>query len=193
MRSARRCTILRSERKSCVNGPVLWITGLPGSGKSTVADALKELLPDLVILRMDELRRFVTPRPTYSDGERDIVYRAMIYTAQTLSALGHRVIIDATGNRRKWRDLARDTTHRFAEVYISCPLALCVEREESRKETRGAPRDIFRRAGAGWPVPGLSAPYEEPLHPELIVRSDEMSPAAAAALIRDFIERRFND
>jgi adenylylsulfate kinase-like enzyme len=48
-------------------------------------------------------------------------------------------------------------------------------------------------AEAGWPVPGVAVPYEEPLHPEITIPSDEVSPAAAAAVIRDFIERRFND
>jgi adenylylsulfate kinase len=173
-----------------MNGPVLWITGLPGSGKSTVAEELKDLLPDLVILRMDELRRFVTPEPTYADQERDLVYRALVYTAKTLSDLGHGVVIDATGNRRRWRDLARAVLPRFAEVYVRCPLAICVEREKTRRETHGAPRDIFMKAEAGWPVPGISTPYEEPLDPEITIASDEMSPTAAAAVIRDFIERR---
>lgn len=171
---------------------VLWITGLPGSGKSTVADALREVCPDFVILRMDTLRSFVTPEPTYSDPERELVYRALVYTAKTLSDLDHGVIIDATGHRRRWRDLARAVTTRFAEIYLDCPLEVCVERERLRRETHGAPRDIFRKAGAGWPVPGLSVPYEKPLRPEVAISSDEVSPAAAAAVIRDFIERRFN-
>jgi adenylylsulfate kinase len=59
---------------------VLWITGLPGSGKSTVASAVKEKTPDSVMIRMDELRRIVTPQPTYSDSEREYVYRSLVCT-----------------------------------------------------------------------------------------------------------------
>jgi len=46
-----------------MSGMAVWITGLPGSGKSTIADALKESHPDFVVLRMDDLRKTVTPEP----------------------------------------------------------------------------------------------------------------------------------
>src|SRR5512140_183331 len=88
-----------------IAGIVIWITGLPGSGKSTLADALKELRHDFVILRMDELRKIVTPEPTYSGPERDLVYRSLVYLAGKLAECGHHVIIDATGNMKKWREL----------------------------------------------------------------------------------------
>ena len=70
----------------------LWITGLPGSGKSTIADELKKRHPDFIILRMDALRTLVTPEPTYSDSERDIVYRCLVYVASVLTEHGHTVI-----------------------------------------------------------------------------------------------------
>src|SRR3989304_1517263 len=63
---------------------VIWITGWPGSGKSTVASAVKDLIPDAAILRMDELRNIVTPEPTYSDSQRECVYRSLVYTAKIL-------------------------------------------------------------------------------------------------------------
>ena len=78
---------------------------MPGSGKSTLASALKERVPDAVVLRMDELRAIVTPEPDYSDRERDIVYRTIVYTAKILYGLGHTVIIDATANRRFTRNV----------------------------------------------------------------------------------------
>ena len=52
-------------------GRAFWLTGLPGSGKSTLALAAKEAFPEIVILQMDEMRKIVTPEPTYSDEERD--------------------------------------------------------------------------------------------------------------------------
>jgi adenylylsulfate kinase len=171
-------------------GKVLWITGLPGSGKSTVADAVKQQNPDMVILRMDELRKFVTPDPTYSPEEREIAYRSLVYLAKTISDLGHDVIIDATGNLRKWRDLARDQIPSFFEVYLRCSLDACMTREEQRKETRGAPGHIYRKGKAGWPVPGLTAPYEEPLNPEVIIDTEEVSATEAAETIRRILAAR---
>jgi adenylylsulfate kinase len=153
----------------------IWITGLPGSGKSTVADEIKKLHPGFLILRMDELRKVVTPEPTYSDAERDMVYRALVYLAGTLTELGHSVIIDATGNLKKWRELARERIPGYTEVYLKCPLELCMEREQMRTETHDAPRDIYRKGGEGWPVPGVSVPYEEPLNPEITINVDKTS------------------
>ena len=165
----------------------LWITGLPGSGKSTIAEEMKNLHPDFVMLRMDALRKIVTPQPTYSDSERDIVYRCLVYTASVFTAQGHTVIIDATGNLRKWRDLARQIIPRYAEIYLKCPIEVCIEREMRRSETRGAPGKIYQKGKAGWPVPGISVPYEEPLNPELLIAADRTSVVEAVEMIEGLI------
>lgn len=167
----------------------LWITGLPGSGKSSLAEELGKRHPDFVILRMDELRRFVTPEPTYSDPEREIVYRSLVYLASVLVRLGHDVIIDATGNMRRWRELARKGIERFAEVYLKCPIETCIEREKGRLFTHGAPRDIYEKGRAGWPVPGMTVPYEEPINPEITIQTDKTPIPDALRLIEDLIKR----
>ena len=169
---------------------VIWITGLPGSGKSTVASALKEEIPDSVILRMDELRKIVTPEPAYSDEEREHVYRALVYTAKTLHDLGHNVIIDATGNRKSWRQLARDLVPGYYEIYLKCPMALCMEREKTRLNTHAAPAGIYEKAKAGRPVPGVNVPYEEPDKAELIVYTAKESPEQAAVKIIEMLQGR---
>jgi len=167
----------------------LWITGLPGSGKSTIAETIKTLHPDFIVLRMDELRRIVTPEPSYSEEEREMVYRCLVYMASTLVDNGHNVLIDATGNLRRWRDLARDLITRYGEIYLKCPLEVCREREVMRRETYGAPRNIYRKSKAGWPVPGVSAPYEEPENPSLIVETDKISMPEILQKIEDVITR----
>lgn len=167
----------------------LWITGLPGSGKSTIAEGVRKLHPDFTVLRMDELRRIVTPEPTYSESERDIVYRCLVYAALILVRNGHSVIIDATGNMRKWRDLARQLIKDYGEVYLRCPLEICMEREGRRPDTHGAPKEIYKKGAAGWPVPGVSAPYEAPLNPELVIDSDKVSADEAIGLVESLIKR----
>lgn len=153
----------------------LWITGLPGSGKSTIAEAIKHVHPEFIILRMDELRKVVTPEPTYSDAEREIVYRALVYLAKILTELGHKVIIDATGNLKKWRKLARKHISDYREVYLKCPIDICMQREKKRLQTRGAPKAIYKKGKAGWPVPGMVVRYEEPFKPEIVIETDKSS------------------
>ncbi len=66
----------------------IWLTGIPGSGKSTIAkelaDELKKKNISVQILRLDEIRKVVTPNPDYSEKERDIVYRASVMIAKFL-------------------------------------------------------------------------------------------------------------
>lgn len=171
-----------------MSGMAIWITGLPGSGKSTVADEVKKNHPEFVILRMDQMRKIVTPDPTYSDAERDIVYSALVYLVRKLTELGHDVIIDATGNLRKWRELARQLIPRYIEVYLRCPIDVCMQREKQRMETHEAPKDIYQKGTAGWPVPGVTAPYEEPLNPELAIDTDSNTIEETVAKIIKKIE-----
>jgi adenylylsulfate kinase len=114
----------------------VWITGLPGSGKSAIARAAVEAISTasapVGLLELDEMRRLVTPAPVYSDAERDLVYRALVFVASTVVDAGVPVIIDATAHRRAWRDLARAVIPYFAEVQLTCPLDVCRTREQPR-------------------------------------------------------------
>ena len=172
-----------------VSGIALWITGLPGSGKSTVADEIKKRYPSFVLLRMDELRKVITPQPTYSETEREIVYRAIVYLAKKLTEAHHDVVIDATGHVRKWRDLARQLIPRYGEIYLQCPIEVCIQREQERGETRDAPKDIYRKGATGAPVPGVSVPYEEPLRPELVIETDKMSLDVTLKMVEELVAK----
>jgi adenylylsulfate kinase len=166
----------------------IWITGLPGSGKSVLARAAAHTLGSagerITVLELDEIRRVLTPRPTYSDLEREVVYRALACMAHLLSDAGRPVIIDATAHRRAWRELARQLIPRFAEVQLVCPAEVCRERE-ARRQTGSAPRGIYGRSGEpGATVPGVNVAYEPPVSPELVVDTAvEDVPAAAARIV----------
>jgi adenylylsulfate kinase len=172
----------------------IWITGLPGSGKSAIARAAAERLAALgepaAVLELDAIRRVLTPAPTYSEAERDVVYRSLVYMATALTGAGVPVIIDATAHRREWRDLARASIGDFAEVQLQCPLEVCRERERSRT-SGNAPPQIYARAGRpAATVPGVDVAYEPALLPELVLDTTRADvPEAAAGVVA--LARRF--
>ena len=167
-------------------GWCVWITGLLGSGKSTISAALRRLLKkegiQARILSSDALRKVLTPKPSYTLEERDRVYATLIYVAELLTQNGVNVIIDATGNLRRYRQRARTRIPTFIEAYLKCPLELCKEREAGRAGTHGAPRHIYERAekGEAPTVPGMGQSYESPSHPEITLDTAKCSPMECA-------------
>ncbi len=173
----------------------VWVTGLPGSGKTTITGVIVDLLKAkgvrARVLSVDDVRRVLTPRPTYSEEERALVYRAMAYMAKLLVDEGVNVIIDATGNLREYRDVARGLIPSFDEIYVSCPLDVAMGREAIRKGG-GAPSGIYEkgRTGRSSTVPGLNVPYEPPARPLATLESDRLSPEEAGAIaVRRILEK----
>jgi adenylylsulfate kinase len=172
-------------------GFAVWITGLPSSGKSTLAAAFRAQLAargvDVATLESDELRKVLTPDPQYDAKERDAFYRQMVYVGVLLTSHGVPVIFDATANRRVYREMARQQIPRFLEVYVDSPLETCVARD---------PKGIYRlaRDGGKGTVPGIQTEYEAPEHAELIVHGDRESPETGAErLVAKLIEREYLD
>lgn len=167
----------------------IWVTGLPASGKSTIVKALEGLLAaravDVAVLESDVLRGVFTPQQRYDEEERNAFYRQLLYVGVLLTRHGVPVIFDATANRRRYRDDAREQISRFLEVYVECPLEVCMSRD---------PKGIYRagREGTAKIVPGLQDTYEAPLNPDVVVRGDSESPEMAAArIVSKLIERSF--
>ena len=155
----------------------IWVTGLPASGKSTVANTLTKALAarrvDAAVLESDVLRTVFTPHPRYDEEERETFYRQLVYVGVLLTKHGVPVIFDATANRRIYRSHARNQIPRFLEVYIECPLEVCISRD---------PKGIYRaaREGTAKIVPGLQDTYEPPESPDVVVRGDSEAPETAA-------------
>ena len=155
----------------------IWVTGLPASGKSTLAASLQSQLAEkginTAVLESDALRKIFTPHPHYDDAEREDFYRQMVFVGALLTQFGTPVIFDATANRRRYRDLARQQIPQFLEVYVDSPLEICAARD---------PKGIYRRAraDAANTVPGLQAPYEPPVMPDVVFRGDQEPPESAA-------------
>jgi adenylylsulfate kinase len=161
-------------------GFVIWFTGLPASGKTTLASAVQQRLAEggvhCVLMDSDELRAVLTPQPSYTEAEREWFYGALIYLAAWLARNGVNVLVAATAHRRGYRKPAREQIERFAEVHVRCPLAVCRARD---------PKRLYARAAAGEvdDLPGLGACYEPPLEPEAVVDTDLLDPPTAAAQV----------
>ena len=183
---------------------VIWLTGCPGSGKTSIALEFVKLLNESVaceMLRLDEFRKTLVPEPKYTEEERDLVYNAVGVMASLLAKHDINVIVDATAHRKKWRDRARAHIETFYEIYIECPLDVCMQRESERKDNLIV-SELYRKAierkkklERGEPVEksavgeviGVDVTYEEPENPELVIQSDEVTPEEGANLIYEML------
>lgn len=140
------------------------------------------------------LRRVITPKPTYNEEERDIVYSTLVFIAKLLTQNRVNVIIDATANRRRHRDRARKEIPKFMEAYVRCPLEVCIRRETERKVYAYAPKEVYKKAftGKSTTVPGIGVPYEEPENPEVIVDSNKLSVDECAQKILEALSKIFS-
>lgn len=162
------------------SGWVVWLTGLPASGKTTIAhamqDALRQQQTHAVILDSDELRAILTPQATYTSQERDQFYAGVVRLAGLLIRQQINVIIAATGHRSIYRQMARERLPRFHEIWVRCPIDVCRQRD---------PKGLYAQAAQQREstLPGVGIQYEPPLMPALIIDADALSPAAAAEQI----------
>jgi len=162
----------------------VWLTGLSGSGKSAVARALANELHErgveVAVLESDVLRTQITPFARYDEAERDFFYASLLGLGKDLLDRGRCVLFDATANRRRYRDAARSEIARFAEVYLDTPLEVCAARD---------PKGLYRN-GKTTTLPGVQAPYEPPLAPDLVLRGDRGTPQEGARQVLALLERR---
>ncbi len=165
----------------------IWITGLPGSGKSTIAKELAKLL-NIEILRMDTLRKSILPDyngtdRTLTEEELSSTYRAIAQMAHTITKYGKSVIIDSTDSTGAGRALAKQLIKDFFVVQLKCPLSVREKREAEREDKAGI-ADLYKKARAGkLRIPGLGKRYVEEKSPLITIHSDKTSPEEAASAI----------
>ncbi len=168
--------------KTDPRGLTVWFTGLPSCGKSTIADALAERLRQkgLKVERLDAdiIRRNLWRELGYTKEDRDENIRRATFLAKLLTRNGIAVLTSFISPYRELRDYARGEIGDFVEVYVKCPVEVCIQRD-----TRG----MYKKALAG-EIPnftGVSDPYEEPLNPEILIESDKEAIKESVAKIVD--------
>ena len=159
-------------------GNTVWLTGLPGAGKSTLANLLLEALRKegltCCLLDGDQIRKGLSADLGFSAADRHENVRRVAEVARIVNGMCAIAIVAMVSPARVDRERARAIVGdaHFIEVFIDAPVEVCARRD---------PKGMYLRAAAGQ-LPnftGVSAPYERPERAELVIHTNELTPVAA--------------
>ena len=161
-------------------GFVIWLTGLPGSGKTTIARKLEPKLREqnwpVEVLDGDEIRQNLSKGLGFSREDRETHLKRVTYVAKLLSRNGVAVIAAFISPYRSIREYARQETTNFLEVFVKCSVQTCAQRD---------PKGLYKKASSG-EIKDLTGPqdvYEEPTQPDLLVDTEKLTIAESASAI----------
>jgi adenylylsulfate kinase len=183
--------ITKEERAKLLNqkGATIWLTGLSGSGKSTIAVELEHALIEnkhqAFILDGDNIRHGLNKNLGFSPEDRTENIRRIGEVAKLFTEANIITVAAFVSPYREDRDNVRKLLGdgEFIEIYVKCSLEVCEERD-----TKG----LYKKARAGEvkDFTGISAPYEEPLNPELTIDSSKLSIEESTRTILDYLEAK---
>jgi adenylyl-sulfate kinase len=166
-------------------GFVLWLTGLSGAGKTTIAKALDKELRSRGIrverLDGDTVRQSLTKDLGFSKVDRDLNIERVTFVAKLLSRNNVAVLSSFISPYRKIRDYVRDETTNFIEVFVDAPLDVCADRDV---------KGLYAKAFSG-EIPnftGVSDPYEAPAEADIWVHTDQETVEQSVAQILQWLE-----
>ena len=161
---------------------VLWMTGLPCSGKTTIARKLQESIPNLAILDGDELREWLSPKDFSKEG-RDEHNRKVAHLAKLLWKHNVPVSVSLISPYEENRKTAREIigSDNFIETYVKCTLDVCEERDVKGMYKKARNNEIKS-------FTGIDDPYDVPKNPELIIETEEKSLDESAEEILTYLK-----
>jgi len=163
---------------------VIWLTGLSGSGKSTIAELLVRRFQKqgrkVEWLDGDVTREFI-PTTGFSREERDRHVLSAGFLARTLEKNGINVVASYISPFRSTRESIRKMCRHFVEIHVAAPLSLCEERDV---------KGLYRKARSGEikDFTGIDSPYEPPETPEFVIHTDDSNPKEAADRIMNMLK-----
>lgn len=179
-------TASTSQRYALGRGVTIWFTGLPSSGKSTIARILeRKFRQDGIkceLLDGDVIRTNLSKGLGFSREDRDANIKRIGFVAQLLTRNDVIAIASAISPFREARDFNRRLIGNFVEIYVKCPVEECAKRDV---------KGLFKKALAGEikGFTGVDDPYEEPLHPEVVCETDkETAEDSADKVLKKLIE-----
>ena len=169
-------------------GFVLWFTGLPCCGKTTLALAVEKELRSLGLEKTERLdgdvvREGLTGDLGFSKEDRDKNIERVTFVAKLLSRNGVAVMASFVSPYRKARDKARKDCTNFIEVFVDCPVEECEKRDVKgmyKKARQGEIKDFT----------GVDDPYEEPEKPEIVVRTKEEEVEQSKTMVIDYLKNK---
>jgi adenylylsulfate kinase len=162
---------------------VIWITGLPAAGKTTIGEALAEALRNegqkVEHLDGDRLRKLF-PGTGFSREDRDSHIHRVGYLAGTLEKNGVTVVVSVISPYRQAREFVRSQCNQFIEVYISTPLEECEKRD---------PKGLYKKARLGEirQFTGIDDPYEVPQNPEVEIDTSRQTVGESLGILQEFL------
>jgi adenylylsulfate kinase len=170
---------------SRAGGFIVWIEGLPCSGKTTVSRAVADRLlaqgRRVEVLDGDEVRKMFSPELGYSRKDREVHARRVSYVARLLARNGVAVLVAMITPYETSRQAARAAAGGdFYEIWLRCPVEVCRARD-----TKGL--YAASRAGGVTKLTGVDDPFEEPLAPDLVIDTGHLDAERSTRRLLEFL------